>query len=323
MKLTYSDIIARCQDGASDTSTAIKTFFKQRINEKYEFVASKLNTFIRVYYKTASTEENQQYYYNPPNLRSIESIKITIGDVDYPLEPINSQSEWDRINSIEFQGGVLPKYFFRRKDDYGIFPIPQSDDYTITIAYKQRATPLYFEDYTTGTVAVTQNDQTVTVTTGNFSTGAIKAGFWFSLADTNGEPRGTWYRIGSVTDASNLELETYFEEATETGASYIIGQCPEIPEEGHTLLSDGALEDFFMLKQKDPETAKTYNNKFWTGSPNVTASFAKKNDGDYGGLIGLIAAYRDRDDSIIVHRNPQPNYSLDGDEDKEWATTIS
>jgi hypothetical protein len=320
MKLTYSDIISRCQDGANDTSSTIKTFFKQRINERYELIADKLNTFTQTLYKTSATVEDQQYYYNPPNLRDIVSITIAIGDVTYTLDPINSQSEWDRLNAIEFQGGAIPTKFFRRRDDYGIFPIPQEDDYTITIAYTQRAVPLYFEDYTTGTVTVTENDQTVTVATGNLTTGAVKAGFWFSLADANGEPRGNWYRIDSVTDANNMELETYFEETAESGASYIIGQCPEIPEEGHPLLSEGALEDFFMLKRQDSDTSTKYGNRFWTGSPNISPSFAKTHDGNYGGLLGLIAAYADRDDSVIVNRNPSPYASED---DKVWATTIS
>jgi len=316
--MTYSQIIAYAQDGCNDTSTTIKTFLKRRINDKYELVANKLNTFTQVLYKTTSTVEDQQYYYNPRNLRDIESITVTIDDVDYPLKSVNSQQEWDRMNAIEFQGGAIPEFFFKRRDDYGIFPIPQSDDYTITIAYTQRAEPLYFEDYSTGTITVTENDQTITVATGNFTTGAIKAGYWFTLADSNGEPKGNWYRIGSVTDANNLELETYFEETTEAGAKYIIGQCPEIPEECHTLLAIGAISDFYSLKQKDLEASTKFNNMFWTGNPNVAPNFQKK-DKDYGGLLGAIEAYRDRDTSVIVNRKPKTDYILS----KEWAVTIS
>jgi len=204
--------------------------------------------------------------------------------------------------------GGFPERYFRRRDDYGFWPYDFEDDGTITINYTQRAQPLYFEDYTTGTVAVTINDQTVTVTTG--ATTTWKAGMWFTLTDSTGEPRGSWYRIGSVTDSTNVELETYFEEATETGVTYIVGQSPEIPEEGHTLLAIGAIADFYMLKQKDTETATRFENRFWTGNPNVAPNTAKK-DKDYGGLLALIDAYADRDTSIFVNRSPSGVEPLD------------
>ena len=67
MKLTFTDIIEYCQDGANDTSSTIKTFFKRRIGERYALVTDKLNTFTQTLYRTTSTVEDQQYYYNPPN----------------------------------------------------------------------------------------------------------------------------------------------------------------------------------------------------------------------------------------------------------------
>jgi hypothetical protein len=141
-------------------------------------------------------------------------------------------------------------------------------------------------------------------------TTTFKPGFWFSLADANGEPRGTWYKILSVTDSANFELETFFEESSESGVKYIVGQSPEFPEEGHPLLYIGALSDFYALKQKDTQTAKEFNNFFWTGSYNVTPNQAKK-DKDYGGLLALIDAYADRDSGIAVSRSPVEREPLD------------
>lgn len=303
MRMTYSDIISFAQDGAGTTDATIKTFLKRRINERYELITDKLNTWTQVLTRTATSGTaagaSQQYYYNPPNLREIESITVTLDDVDYPLTPVYAQEEWDRLNA-ETISGNFPARYFRRATDYGIWPYDFEDDGTITINYTQRAIPLYFEDYTTGTAAVTENDQTVTLTTGVTTT--LKAGFWFSLAEST-EPRGSWYKLGSITDSANFELETYYEETTESGASYIIGQTPEIPEEGHKLLAIGAIADFYLLKQKDTETGTRFENIFWTGAPNITPLQAegKKN---LGGLLGLIETYKDRDDSVIVNRSP-------------------
>ena len=89
-----------------------------------------------------------------------------------------------------------------------------------------------------------------------------------------------------------------------------MAQVPEIPEEGQILLAIGAVSDFYALKQKDLDTAKQFDNKFWTGNYNVTALQAKK-DKDYGGFLALIDAYADRDSSIVVNRQPVVRDILD------------
>jgi len=70
------------------------------------------------------------------------------------------------------------------------------------------------------------------------------------------------------------------------------------------------ISDFYALKQKDIETATRFDNKFWTGSFNTTPLQARK-DGDYGGLMGLIDAYKDRDTGIIVGRSHTTRHPLD------------
>lgn len=311
MRMFYSTLISYAQDGANTTDSTIKTFLKRRLNSRYETVTDKLNTWTQTVQRTFTTGTSagadQQYYALPPNLREIESIVLTTGSQDYPLIPVYEQTEWDMLNAQNITSN-FPERYFRRANDFGIWPTPNEDDYTGEINYTQRATPLYFENYTTGTVAVTENDQTVTVTTGVTTT--FKAGFWFCLTDSTGEPRGTFYRIGSITDSGNFELESYFEESTESGATYIVGQCPEIPEEGHELLAIGAVADFYGLKMKDTDSYTKFNNMFWTGAPNVTPLQAKKDD-NYGGLMGLIDAYKDRDSSVVVERVPVMRDSLE------------
>ncbi|KKL09032.1 hypothetical protein LCGC14_2569930, partial [marine sediment metagenome] len=248
-----------------------------------------------------SAGADKQFYYNPPNLREIESIVLTnSGGTDFVLTPVYEQTEWDRINA-QIVSSDYPRKYFRRTNDYGIYPTPNEDDYTIVLNYTQRAFPLYFEDYSTGTVTATNDDETLTFVTGVTTT--MKAGFWFTLTDSNGEPRGSWYRIASITDSANLELETFFSEATEATQTYLVGQIPEIPEETIILPAVGAVSDFYALKQKDMTTATRFDNKFWSGNYNVTALQAKK-DGDYGGLLAAIDAYADRDQSIVVNRVP-------------------
>lgn len=178
-------------------------------------------------------------------------------------------------------------------------------------------------DYTTGTVTVTENDATVegADTPAWSTTTNLLPDDWFSLSDSNGESRGSWYRIGSVTDSDTLELETFFEETGESGASYIIGQCPELPEEGHELCAHGALMDYFMSFRQSPGKAKIWSNMFWTGDPNTSKARAEAGRKPWtgGGLLGLINDYRDRDSSQLIQRRVKR-----GDPRmKVFATTLS
>lgn len=321
MRQTLSDLITICQNGAGkDTSTASQTFFKQRINARAEFILAKLPTHLSEITRTFSTVADQQYYHYPPNMREIESIKITVGSLDYPLTPIHSNQRWNEINSLDIQAGALPQHYFKRQRDFGIWPIPGAV-YTGTIEYSIRAGGLVRTDYTTGTCTVTENDATVEGAGGVAwsTTTNLRADDWFCLTDSNGEPRGSWYRIGSVTDADTLELESVFEETTEAGATYVIGQSLELPEEGHELCAFGALADYFASFRQNLDKAQSWNNMFWTGDFNVNKNSASKDMDKAGGLLGLIQAYKNRDSSQLIDRRSKmgdPRF-------KVFATTLS
>jgi hypothetical protein len=318
MRQTFSDLIALAQNGAGkDTTTATQTFLKQRINARYEQVISFIPSHFSEIPRTFSTVDDQQYYHYPPQMRRVEALEITIGEVKYPTTPITSYDEWNRLNAIQIQSGAIPRYYFNRQRDFGIWPIPQ-DAYTGTIVYNLRAGGLTRTDYTTGTVTATENDQTITgAGGGSWSTAnGVVADMWFSLADTNGESTGSWYRIASITDTTNLELESYFEETTIAGSKYIIGECPELPEELHEVLSFGAVADYFAMFRQSPDKAQKWNNMFWTGD------WTKETRDESlvtGGLIGFGKKYKDRSDTQLIKRKRTGNNA----NLKIWGTTIT
>jgi hypothetical protein len=317
MRQTFSKLISLSQNLAGkDTSTASQTFFKQRINARYEQVMAKLPSHLSEIPRTFSTVDTQQYYHYPPQIRGIKSLTITIGSKDYELDSVVSLKEWNRMNSLDIQAGAIPTHFFKRQRDFGIYPIPQAV-YTGTIVYNIRAGGLTRTDYTTGTITATENSQTIEGAGGaswSTATGVVPD-MWFSLADTNGESRGSWYRIGSITDTDTLNLESVFEETTIAGSKYIIGECPELPEEGHELLAYGALADYYAGFRQALDKAQSWNNMFFTGDFTKETRDPKLVE---GGLIGLIESYTDRDDSQLIRRKiniPENN--------KIWATHIS
>src|SRR3990167_4410075 len=127
MRLTITDLLNRCIDGAGgDNSTSSQTFYKQRINTRYELVLSTLPSRYSETQHTLTTVSGNQYYDLPPNMRQIKEIMVTIGSMDYPLDPVFSYNEWRGINAIDFQGGAIPTRYFTREEDFGIWTIPRS-----------------------------------------------------------------------------------------------------------------------------------------------------------------------------------------------------
>src|SRR3990167_578850 len=318
-RLTFGDQIRIAQDGAGkDTSTASQTFFKRHINSRDNFVVSKLPSHLTEITRTFSTVASQQYYHYPPEIREIESLVITIGSVNYPLKPIHSNNEWARLNALDIQAGAIPLYYYKRQRDVGIYPIPQAV-YTGTMEYSLRGGGLVRTDYSTGSVVVTENDATVTEAgTAAWSTlSNVRPGDFFVLTDSNGEPRGSWYRISSVTSAVALELESVFEESTESTVTYKIGQCSEIPEEYQEIPAYLALGDYFASFRQNQIKAQFWYNMGWTGDGNN--SNRKNNQDVSGGLLGLLRDYRDRNSSHLIRRK-----KTSGDARlKVWASTIS
>lgn len=155
MRLTYTDLynafLQNTGNLNNSSDTNLVSFFKRHLSSRYQLVLSKLSNYATQQTQTASTVADQQYYHQPPGLVDVEAVNITIGSRDHNLKPVNSQSEWNRLNAIDIQAGSLPQYFFVRRDDFGIWPIPQ-DAYTITLDYHFRDRNLTTADYTTGTV---------------------------------------------------------------------------------------------------------------------------------------------------------------------------
>ena len=195
--------------------------------------------------------------------------------------------------------------------------VSQSRYFTITFYYYIRDRSLSVDDYLDGTVSLTNGDATVTGTSTTFTPAMV--GRWFEVTDTTNPDYGWWYRVASYTSATSIELDNTWQGTTTASAvTYRIGQCPEIPEEGHILLVDGVTADFYAGPRADIEKATWFDNMFWTGQGN-NSNRKLGDDNIKGGLIGLCNRYAERDDTRLVSRQPKvwpPQY-------KVWATSIS
>jgi hypothetical protein len=203
---------------------------------------------------------------------------------------------------MQIQPTAIPQFYFPRKDDFGIWPVPTSA-YSINYNTFDRDRNLSVADYAVGTALCTNSSTSVVGTSTTWTAGMV--GRWFTITDTTVPGQGYWYRVAGFTDATHITLDRPWNAATIATSTYRIGESPELPEEAHILLADGTASDYYAGLRNDSAKATWWNNKFYTGDGNN--NIRDKNSKDImGGLIGLIKSYENRDKSNLVYKVARP-----------------
>ena len=289
---SFSSLILSAQNLVqSDESTSrnklsdVKTFLTKELNNGVTEVYNALkDTYVTERQQTAATVADQQYYHLPPDFGDLHSVTHTVGGIAYQLQQVDSLQEWERMNIIISSGTVIPQFFFLRRDDFGIWPIPSASDDTLTLNYSYILRDLDTANYTSGTVATSQNSTTVTGTSTTFTAGMVDR--WFKATDG-----GDWYRIATFSSTTELVLESVFESSAVSGSKFIIGQSPEIPVNMHHYLPHYAAMKFFMGPRREPSKAQEHSNIFWTGDLNNSSRVPSR---ARSGVLGNLAHYKSR-----------------------------
>lgn len=300
----------------ANVSADVTASFNQNLGQRYQLILATMRSYVTQQPTNFNTAASTQYYAYPPGTVSIDDVVVTIGSVQYPMTTIYSQHSWDVINAIQIQPTAIPQFIFPRRDDFGIWPIPQ-DVYPVTFNYFIRDRNLTIEDYTIGTVTVTAGSATLTGVGTTFIPAMV--GRWFTVTDPTALGQGYWYRVSAYVSATELTLDRTWFSTTQAGITFRIGESPEIPEEGHEILVDGVCADFYAGMRNDNTSGTWYNNRFFTGDGNNNNRDAGNDDLIAGGLIGLATRYSGRDDKRLIQRQPRgwpPSYQV-------WATTLT
>lgn len=312
MRSTFGQLITNCfditQNQSNTTNTTLKTFFKNEINSTCRFIYADLRNHQTTRAQTFTTVASQQYYHNPPDLMDIETVTITVGSVTYTLTSVDSQRRWDELNNVTFSGVASPTHFFQRRDDFGIWPIPQGA-YSAKLNYTYRLKNMTADDYSTATISLTNGSVTVTGSGTTFT--SAMTGRWL-IPTTDGYA----YRIASYSSATSIALDNYFQGTTISGDTYVIGESPEIPPDMHEFIPYRVAERYFSGVRKDKDTAVFWSNMFWTGDPYNTSRDMKSAQGGY---LGAKKRYSLRSNSRIIRRGRRTGSYLD----RLWGTTIS
>lgn len=316
MRYTFTDAITDFRDktgNAGSTDANLTAFFNRQLMGRYQMAYSEIKNQMTQGTYTGNTVVGQQFYHLPPGIVDLADCTVTINGLAYPIITDDSILQWDRINLVLISTTALPQFAFPRKDDFGIWPIPQGV-YPINIVVQLRDRTPTVADYTTGSVTTTNNSQTITGSGTTWTAAMI--GRWFTMNDNTQRGYGYWYRISGYTSATSLTLETAYVNTSVAGATYKIGETFELPEEVHPNIVDGCAADYFAGPRANIERSSWFENKFWTGSGTEKEREGKK---FAGGVLGVQQRYAGRQKGSIVWRHGLGVSWYD----RLWASKIS
>ena len=305
------------QDFLSNTglasSTSVIQFFNIHLQTRCQDALAAFSSWKNQQTQSTNTAVGQQYYSYPPGVINVESATIQQGTIVYPIKVVNSQEEWNYINQYPNTNTMIPQFIFPRQHDFGVWPVPNAT-HALTLNFIYTTPPLNVADYTSGTVTVTSNSQSVTSSGAVFTANMI--GRYFVLTDASGNPTDYWYKITGVNYSTNvLTLQSYYEGTTAASQKYLIGQVPELPDEAHILLSWGVTSDWFASRG-NTDKSTNFNNLYYTGDMTNAQRMGKN---ILGGIIGLRERYAQRADKKVVTMNSKAhtNYYIN------WVNSIT
>lgn len=269
--LTYGQLITEVQDVTGDYSDETLVAFKRNLNIANRKINALIKRYVTRTSKTTDTVANQQYYQLPEDCIRVSGVVVTVGTRQIPLIEVADETAWDRINLNNFSLGGVPGYFFVRGiDEIGIWPKPsQGEENALKVYYEPRQPQLIKDDFTAGTVTVTEGSQTITHSGTGFSQDMVGRVF----QTTDGD--GLWYRISGFTSTSVLTLEQYYQGQSGSGRNFIIGEAPIIPEEYHLSLVDFAAWRHY-LGRKDKDTARDFQSLWESAIDEIQETYGNK-----------------------------------------------
>lgn len=275
--ISFQSIYEEVQEQTEDPSASSLVIIKRAINQGAKKFGAILNREWRESSSTFTVTASQQYYQMPEDAIRITALTVEVGDVVYPLTEIVSSDEWRNLNATNDTSSIPEFFYVKGADEFGIFPIPSTTISSAgTIVYERRMRDMKEADYTTGTIDVVNGSASIAGTATVFT--ASMVGRYLSV--TNGATDGMWYKIDSFISATSITIENNYAGATATGATYIIGELPDIPEEFHESLIDYGCYRYY-LRRRDIQLSRDMKSAFDESLILCQANYSSKTSSQY------------------------------------------
>lgn len=262
-----TDMLNYCAKLSQNTSSDNIALLKPMLNDAHRYLIQKY--FTNESSTTIVTVSQQQFYNLPYDYSKLKTGTITIGSLKWTPTEILSRSDWDKLNVFPYYSDI-PNNYYIYNNQLGFWPIPSTAGNTITFNYKRRVTDLTLTDYTTGTVSATSGSTTITGSGTSFlanylpvAGSVLNLNLWIKITPPNGD--GNWYQISTINSATSLTLVNSYAGGTTSGASYIIGQIPELIEDFQDLPVYRALMIYFSTIVDNPNKKKEFTDLYNAG----------------------------------------------------------
>jgi hypothetical protein len=233
------------------------------INEGKNMIMEDLGKNVTERTKTITSVASQATYDLPIKFHRLKSATYTSGGQQMPIEIVESQEIWNELQYINTGTSDTITHCFVNyplginEATISLFPTPSSASNSLIIVYESKEVDMTEDDYTDGTVTVTNGDATVTGSSTTFTAGMV--GRYFATDNDK-----NWYRIESFTSTTSIELNKAFEGTTGATQTYRIIEAMPIPERLHTLPIFYAASFIYGMKGGTQEQIK-YMGMFNTG----------------------------------------------------------
>ncbi len=279
---TFNQLHSEIQSATQNTSTSELILIKRDANVATQRFKSVMTRAWSRIAKKANTVAEQQDYQMPRSVLRVSGVDYLSGDTYFPLVEIGSEQNWNAITAVPNLTLGIPRYFFPKgKDVISIWPVPGAAvTEGLKIYYEPKQPRMISDDYTTGTVTVTQAATTITHSGTGFTQDMVGRFFY----TTDGSD-GNDYQIVDYISNSQLTLENYYEGTSGASKTFLIGVVPDIPDEYIPAVMDYCLSrfytrrgdkrsaiDFMSLFQNSLDECKeTYASP--TSSPNIQSPY--------------------------------------------------
>lgn len=245
MIYTFQQLTDEVADGTQSSSASELLLIKRDANiatQRFKSVMTRPWSRIA---KKANTVADQQDYQLPRSVLRPSGVDYLYGDSYIPLIEIASEQNWNALNAVPSVGVGVPRFFFPKgKDVISIYPIPgEAVVEGLKVYYEPKQPRMISDDYTTGTVTVTQGSVTITHSAAGFT--ADMVGRYFYTTDGSD---GNDYQITGYTDSSTLTLENFYEGTSGASKAFLIGVVPDIPDEYQPAIMDYCYARFYMRR---------------------------------------------------------------------------
>lgn len=238
MRKSFQQIYTELQDQTGDDSAAQLVIFKRHINDTQNIVLGDHPWKFLEKTVNITTAASTGRYTLAADLRKIITVTTTpdSGVTVYTPTPVEDPDEWEYLNTLRWSDSNQTRYFYQEGNDLLILPEYATASKRITVRYRKRVMEMSRADYTTGTITTATNaDETIVGSSTSWTARNPVGEQWLRIDQTAGDY--LWYRVESITDATNLELEAkYMGTSIAAGTStYTMGEFPSFPGEYHNL----------------------------------------------------------------------------------------